>query len=232
MVCFKSFWGWSSSHNSIAMDEFNQLFDNFSMLIRQLLNDLPALSKFAQPSVWPKVQKTTPILCLRPPNARGLPLTTLHHVFCRFQYESSRPLPMTTETVAVQIAASKLCLRMGEAFKNVAERGEAFVDGILEKGEAECKFQPYPTSHYDKIDRCIIYRYSFARISWNLDLEALMHTCNLLAVTTWLWEFSLVRLRLIQMPTTISLTEHHVSWSVLWVSSVVYSSSHLLMWFA
>ena len=74
-------------------------------------------------------------------------------------------------------------------------------------------------------------RYSFARISWNLDLEALMHTCNLLAVTTWLWESSLARLRLIQMPTTISLTEHHVSWSVLWVSSVVHSSLHLLMWF-
>ena len=121
------------------MDEFNQLFDTFSMPIRQLLNDLPALSKFAQPSVWPKVQKTTPILCLRPPNARGLPLTTLHHVFCRFQYKLSRPLPMMTETVAVQIAASKLCLRIGEAFKNEAERGEAFdecVDGILEKRNA------------------------------------------------------------------------------------------------
>ena len=65
---------------------------------------------------------------------------------------------MTTETVAVQIAASKLCLGMGEAFKNEAERGEAFdecVDGVLEKGEVECKFQPYPTSHYGKIDRCI-----------------------------------------------------------------------------
>ena len=137
---------------------FNQLFDKFSMLIRQLLNDLPAPSDFAQPSVWRKAQKTTPILCLRPPNARGLPLTTLHHVFRQFQHESSRPLPMTTETVAVQIAASKLCLRMGEAFKNEAGRREAFdecVNGVLDKGEAGCKFQPYPTSHYGKIDRCI-----------------------------------------------------------------------------
>jgi len=65
---------------------------------------------------------------------------------------------MTTETVAVQIAASKLCLRMGEAFKNEAGRGEAFdecVNGVLDKGEAECKFQPYPTSHYGTIKRCI-----------------------------------------------------------------------------
>ena len=98
---------------STAIDPLNELFDNFSMLTRQLLNDLPAPSEFAQPLVWPKVQETTPILCLRPPNARGRPLTTLHHVFRRFQYELSRPLPMTTKTVAVQIAASKLCFRMG-----------------------------------------------------------------------------------------------------------------------
>ena len=191
------------------MDPFNEQFDNFSMLISQLLHDLPAPSDFAKPSVWPKAQEATPILCLRPPDARGLPLTTLHHVFRQFHYESSRPLPTTTETVAVQIAASNLCLRMGEAFKNEAERGEVFdacVDGILEKGEAECKFQPYPTSHCGKIDR-----YSFARISWNLDLEALMHTCNLLVVMTWLWESLLAPSRLIQMPTSISLTGHHVS---------------------
>jgi len=133
----------ASSHNSTAIDQFNEYFEKFAMLVRQLLNDLPAPSEFAQPSVWPKVQESIPILCLRPPNARDLPLTTLHHVFRRFQYEPSRPLPMTTETVAVQIAASKLCLGMGEAFKNEAERGEAFdecVDDVLEKGEAECKF--------------------------------------------------------------------------------------------
>jgi len=47
---------------------------------------------------------------------------------------------------------------MGEAFKDEAKHGKAFdecVDGILEKGEAECKFQPHPTSHYGKIDWCI-----------------------------------------------------------------------------
>jgi len=140
------------------MEDFNECFEKFVMLVRQLLNDLPAPSAFANPSVWRKAQEATPILCLRPPNARGLPLTTLHHAFRQFHYESSSPLPTTTETVAVQIAASQLCLRMGEAFNNEAERGEVFdecVDGILEKGEAECRFQPYPTSHYGKIDRCI-----------------------------------------------------------------------------
>ena len=105
------------------------------MLARQLQNDLPAPSDFGRHEVWPEAQKGAPILCLRPPNARGLPLTTLHHVFCRFQYESSRPLPMTTETVAVQIAASKLCLGMGEAFKNEAER---------EIGRASCRERVSP----------------------------------------------------------------------------------------
>jgi len=127
------------------------------MLVRQLQNDLPAPSDFAQPSVWPKAQKGTPILCLRPPNAIGLPLTTLHDVFLNFQHEISRPLP-TTETVAVQIAASVLCSRMGEDFEDETSRGEVFdecVSGVLKKGEVDCELKPYPSGHYGKIDRCI-----------------------------------------------------------------------------
>jgi len=60
--------------------------------------------------------------------------------------------------VAVQIAASKLCLRIGEAFKNKAEYGEVFdecIDSILKKGEVECKFQPHLILHYGKINQCI-----------------------------------------------------------------------------
>ena len=139
------------------MDIFNVRFEKFIMLVRQLQNDLPAPSDFARHSVWPAAQKDAPILCLRPPDARGLPLTTLHDVFLCFQYETSRPLP-TTETVAVQIAASELCSRMGEAFEDEASRGEAFdecVSDVLEKGEAERQLKPTPFSHYGKIDRCI-----------------------------------------------------------------------------
>ena len=141
------------------MDLFNQYFDKFTMLVRQLQNDLPAPSDFGQSSFWCKFQEATPILCLRPPNARGLPLITLHDVFRSFQLEMSRPVPMTTETVAIQIAASKLCSKMGEAFENEAERGEAFdecVNGLLEKGVAEHKLQPHPASHWGTVDRCIL----------------------------------------------------------------------------
>jgi len=127
--------------------DFNARFEKFIMLVRQLQNDLPESSDFAWHTVWPEAQKDAPILCLRPPNARGLPLITLHDVFLRFQHKISRPLPVT-ETVAVQIAASELCSRMGEAF-------DECVSGVLEKGEAECQLKPYPSGHHGKIDRCI-----------------------------------------------------------------------------
>ena len=126
------------------------------MLVRQLQNDLPAPSDFGRHEVWPEAQEGAPIR-LRPPNARGLPLTTLHDVFLRFQHEISSTLP-TTETVAVQIAASELCSRMGEPFEDEASRGRAFdecVSGVLEKGEADCELKLYPSGHHGKIDRCI-----------------------------------------------------------------------------
>ena len=58
-----------------------------------------------------------------------------------------------------------------------------------------------------------------------------MHTCKLLGVTTWLWESSLAPSRKIPMPTTISLTEHHVSWSVLWVQccSLILASVDMIL---
>ena len=102
-------------------------------------------------------QESASILCLHPPNARGLLLITLHNVFLCFQHKISRPL-LATETVAVQIAASELCSRIEEPFEDEASRGRAFdecVSGILKKGEVDCKLKPYPSSHYDKIDQCI-----------------------------------------------------------------------------
>jgi len=137
------------------MNQFNEYFERFSMLVRQLLNNFPAPSDFAKPSVWREIQKDAPILCLRPPDARGLPLTTLHDVFCCFQLEASRSFPTTTESVAVQIAASELCVRMGEAFEDEKKRSLAFdecVNGVLESEVAEFKLQPDPISH---IDWCI-----------------------------------------------------------------------------
>ena len=143
---------------STAMDQFNEDFEAFSMLVMQLLNNLPAPSDFGKLSVWPEVQERAPILCLRPPDARGLPLTTLHDVFCRFQLETSTPLPTTAETVAVQIAASELCARMGEAFGNESSRGKTFdecVNGVLGSGEADFNLQPDPVGCYGIIDQCI-----------------------------------------------------------------------------
>ena len=136
------------------MNPLNERFEQFTRLVRQLQNDLPAPSDFARHTVWPEAQKDTPILCLRPPNARGLPLTTLHDVFLRFQHEISRPLPMT-ETVAVQTAASELCSRMEGAFEDGTSRGKVFnecISGVLEKRETDCELKPHPLSRYGKID--------------------------------------------------------------------------------
>ena len=144
-------------HNSTVMDSLNEGFEQFIMLVRQLQNDLPPPSDFAQHTVWPEAQKDAPILCLHPPNARSLPLITLYDVFLHFQHEISSPL-LTTETAAVQIAASELCSRMGEAFEDERSRGKVFdecVSGVLKKGEMGCQLKPYPSGHYGKIDRCI-----------------------------------------------------------------------------
>ena len=139
------------------MNSLNECFEKFIRLVRQLQNDLPVPSDFARHTVWPEAQKDTPILCLRPPNARGLPLTTLHDIFLCFQHEISRPLP-TTETVAVQIADWELCSRMGGAFEDETSRGEVFdecVSGVLKKGVVERYLRPTPFGRYGKVDRCI-----------------------------------------------------------------------------
>ena len=170
------------------MDFFNARFEKFIMLVRQLQNDLPAPSDFGRHEVWPEAQEGAPIR-LRPPNARGLPLTTLHDVFLRLQREISSPLP-TTETVAVQIAVSELCSRMGEPFEDEASRSKAFdecVSGALEKGEVERQLKPTPFGHYGKIDQCIQevdIPIALREDKLELGMEGLMHTCKFLAVTT------------------------------------------------
>jgi len=84
---------------------------------------------------------------------------------------------MTAETVAVQIAASELCSRMEEAFEDEISRGKAFVDGILEKGKADCELIPYLSGHYGKIEANVLIALR------ELDREDLIHTCKLLVVT-------------------------------------------------
>ena len=57
------------------------------------------------------------ILCLRPPEARGLPLCTLHDVFRRFLLAAREPLPQASDTTIAAIrAAALLCSSMGQSF--------------------------------------------------------------------------------------------------------------------
>ena len=97
---------------STVMDPFNEDFEKFSILVRQMLNNLSMPSVFAKPLIWHEAQKHAPILCLCSPNIRGLPLTTLYDVFHHFQLKTSRSFPIMAETMAVQIAALTLVLEL------------------------------------------------------------------------------------------------------------------------
>ena len=56
--------------------------------------------------------------------------SSIDHIASRFQHEISSTLP-TTETVAVQIAASKLCSRMGEPFEDKHHAAELSMNVLV-----------------------------------------------------------------------------------------------------
>ena len=63
-------------------------------------------------------------LCLRPPDARGLPLCTLHDVFRQYLLVAQRPLPQASDTaVAAVKSAAQLCATMGESFSTKGDDG-------------------------------------------------------------------------------------------------------------
>jgi len=91
------------------------------VLFNTLIDSLPSPSEFGKPGIWPAAQKGHPILCLRPSEAKGLHLSTLHDAFRHFLCDTSHRLaePMTTdEVVTPRVAAAKLCYLMGDSFEN------------------------------------------------------------------------------------------------------------------
>jgi len=64
------------NHSSPGMTALNQQFVSFAKVVEQLLYNLLPPSVFGKPEVWSSVQVYSPILCLRPGSARGLPMCT------------------------------------------------------------------------------------------------------------------------------------------------------------
>lgn len=96
----------------------------------------PSPSQYAQLKNWAHWQaKPTAILCLRPTEKQGLPLSLLHPVFSAFTHQvTNPPLPDDEDTVAAESAAFLLCQKMGDVFNTEYDRQEVFsacVDGLL-----------------------------------------------------------------------------------------------------
>ena len=144
------------------MEGWNEAISDFSILFNTLADSLPSPSEFGRPGIWPAAQKGHPILCLRPSEAKGLPLSTLHNVFRQFLCDTSHRLAesMTTdEAVAARVAAAKLRYLMGDSFENKNERSKALgycVSGIFPTSTVETQYILTKDSNYNQVDRAIL----------------------------------------------------------------------------
>ena len=89
---------------------------------------LPDPSEYAFGEVWQRAQAKQPdILCLRPPERTGLPLSTLHDAFRQFERDATIPFHLSadSETISAACAASFLVHKMGESFVDEEARSVA-----------------------------------------------------------------------------------------------------------
>ncbi|KAJ8502768.1 hypothetical protein ONZ45_g11455 [Pleurotus djamor] len=76
---------------------------------------------------WSSAQRQwDDILCLRPTERRGLPLSVLHLVFLRYQLQRVQPLPTHDVGIRARQVASELCLHMGDSYSTKPERSKTF----------------------------------------------------------------------------------------------------------
>jgi len=101
----------------ISTRALNTQYETFSKLQKTRLSYFPLPSEFAKD--WSQHQNdvSARVLCLRPPEARGLPLCTLHDAFRRFLLAVQGPLPQASDTTTAAVrSAAMLCASMGESF--------------------------------------------------------------------------------------------------------------------
>lgn len=84
-------------------------------------------SQYADSTIWTTEQeKHSDILCLRPPERKGVPIPTLHEAFLRFQQEAGMPFQESLETNNAARAADALSCLMGNSYKDDTDRTRDF----------------------------------------------------------------------------------------------------------
>ncbi|KAK2463755.1 hypothetical protein APHAL10511_004248 [Amanita phalloides] len=100
----------------LDIDLYNDKYQSFADLIQLHVKSLlPSPSDFGKDGRWGEEQrKEGRIYCLRPSDARSLPLCILHHVSRQYLLDIKQPLPLASDTaVTAQRIAAQLCERMG-----------------------------------------------------------------------------------------------------------------------
>ncbi|KAK2461026.1 hypothetical protein APHAL10511_006967 [Amanita phalloides] len=99
---------------------YNNNYQSFADLVQLHVKSLPSPSDFGKDGRWGEEQrKECRIYCLRPPEARSLPLCILHDVFRQYLLNIKQPLPLASDTaITAQRIAAKLCTNMGVSVSN------------------------------------------------------------------------------------------------------------------
>ncbi|KAK2460499.1 hypothetical protein APHAL10511_007505 [Amanita phalloides] len=99
---------------------YNNNYQSFADLVQLHVKSLPSPSDFGKDGRWGEEQrKEGHIYCLRPPEARSLPLCILHNVFRQYLLNIKQPLPLASDTaVTAQRIATNLCAKMGVSVSN------------------------------------------------------------------------------------------------------------------
>ncbi|KAJ2921960.1 hypothetical protein H1R20_g15132, partial [Candolleomyces eurysporus] len=135
----------------------NTLLDAYSVVWNKLgAAKAPSPSDFAMKEVWPEHQKRSPILCLRPSTAIGLPLCVLWDGFRTFIVNTSDP--NTIPSPAGRQAGASLCETMGNSFESEDERSsviDASLEPVVPNWRSQYRVEPYAGIVLGQIDRVL-----------------------------------------------------------------------------
>ncbi|KAJ2911326.1 hypothetical protein MD484_g9088, partial [Candolleomyces efflorescens] len=143
----------------VAVNAANSLLDQYHGLWKKVQNasGLPP-SEFAKAPEWLQCQELSPILCLRPSTATGVPLPMLYKGFRVFRIRVSDPnLPISP---GVLVSAAQLSQSMGNGFQSEGRRSDGFdnaVKTMLPIWGSQYRLTSFPGHASANVDRVIMY---------------------------------------------------------------------------